>query len=586
MDPGLRAAALSVLLLAGAAQASASPLLQEAYPDPWTPGEPEEYVVIANSGPSSPGEGDGPVEGEPRPATPRGRSPHSPATVADLSGWSLSDGEGGLTFPPGTSLAPGARVVVARNATAFRAVNLAWPDFEFEDSAPEVPAVAATGNFRLANDGDEIVLRSSDGTVADSLAYGRSPGAAGWVGPPVPAPPEGALLFRWSPDTDTAADWRGPRLLRAGQTRFAPEAFVLENVTLFTSPESALAETVDFLRSARQRLVAQLYEFDHRLLAQELVEAVRRGAGVDLLVEASPVGGVSNSNRALLGALEEAGVKVTLLHTPRYRFSHAKFAVADGLGVLLMTENWNAAGLPANLRGNRGWGLKAENASLAARLEEVARLDATLRPGDSRGRVDRGGPSPLLITTPPLPGPNWTLGNLTGLLVLGPESGLEEVRSLLRSARERIEVLQQTVDPTWSDGASPLLDELLRAAQRGVRVRLLHQFGDLAGFRARAEGLPVEVRAFAPHGRVQSPHAKGIIADDRVFVSSFNWNENSFSNNREAGLLLDNATAAAFFAASFDEDWQAAGAAPVPWWPFAVAAVAVLLYLRLRRRRR
>lgn len=547
---------LFALLLLVAVPAAAAPLLQEAYPNPWTPGEPEEYVAVVNPDPAA----------------------------ANLSGWLLSDGEGNLTFPPGTLLASGARLVVARNATVYRAVNLTWPDFEIENSTREIPDPPSNGTFRLSNEGDEVILRSPDGAVADSVAYGTSAGAPGWVGPPVKAPPQGGLLRRWSGDTDTAADWRGSRLLRAGQTRFAPEAFPLENVTLFTSPESALAETVAFVRSARERLVAQVYELDHRLLAHELAEASKRGVRVGLVLEASPVGGVPNQARALLGALEGAGVNVTLLHTPRYRFIHAKFAVADGRAALLMTENWNAAGLPANLRGNRGWGLRAENEGLAARLEEAARLDGILRPGDSRGRVDRGGSSPFVAATPPAPGPVQAVGNLTALLVLGPESGLDEVRNLLRSARDRIDVLQQTVDPTWSDGTSPLVDELLRAAGRGVRVRVLHQFGDLSDFRARAVGL--EVRAFAPHGRVMAPHAKGIIADDRVFVSSFNWGENSFTNNREAGLLLENATAASFFAASFEEDWRAAGASGVPWWPFLLAAVPALLYLRWRRRRR
>ncbi len=549
---------LLLTLLVAVAAASASPLLQEAYPDPWTPGEPEEFVTVTNPGPAA----------------------------VNLSGWVLSDGEGDLTFPPGTPIPPGGNLTVARNATAYRAAILAWPDFEIENSAPEVPDVASSGNFRLSNGGDKVLLRSPDGAVVDSLAYGSSSGAPGWVGPPVKAPPEGALLHRWGVDTDTAADWNGPRLLRAGQTRFAPDSFDLENATLFTSPEAALAEVIAFVRAARERLVVEVYEFDHRLLARELADAVKRGVRVDLLLEGSPVGGVPS--RSLLGNLADAGVNVTLLQTPRYRFSHAKFAAADGRAVLLMTENWNAAGLPANLRGNRGWGLKAENGSLAARLEEVARLDGTLRPGDSLGRIDQGGPAAWVASEPPEPGTVLRAGNLTARLVLGPESGPGEVRELVRSARERVDVLQQTVDPNWGDGPSPLLSELLRAAGRGVRVRVLYQYGDLSGFQknAKAVGLPVEVRPFAPHGRILAPHAKGVVADGRVFLSSFNWNENSFTNNREAGLILENVTAAAFFAASFEEDWQAAGATGVPWWPFAVAALLLLSYLWWRRRRR
>lgn len=546
-----------LLLLVLAVPSAAAPLLQEAYPNPWTPNEPEEYVTIANPGP----------------------------VPADLSNWTLSEGEGSITLPPGTVLAPGASLTVARNATAYRAVALAWPDLEIEDAAPEVPNAASNGTLRLANDGDEVVLRDAEGRVRDSVAYGDSPGAPGWAGPPVPRPVQGGLLFRWEGwDTDTAADWHGPRTLRAGQTRLAPETFLLENLSLFTSPESAVAEVAGLLRGARERLVAELYTLHHPHLVRELADAARRGVRVDLLLEASPVGGVPD--RSLLGALEAAGVNVTLLETPRYRFLHAKVAVADGREVLLLTENWNPSGLPVDGRGNRGWGLRGANESLAALLEEVHRLDGVLRPGDREGRIDRGSPLPSLASTIPSPGPGLRLPNATALLLLGPDNGLDGVRGLLRSARERLDVLQQTVEPGWGEDASPLVEELLDAARRGVRVRVLHQYGDLRDLRARAaaEGLDLEVRTWVPHGGALSLHAKGVVADDRVLVSSFNWGRNSFSNNREAGLVVENATAAAFFAASFEEDWAAAGPG-FPWWSLLLPGALVFFYAWRRARR-
>jgi cardiolipin synthase A/B len=52
-------------------------------------------------------------------------------------------------------------------------------------------------------------------------------------------------------------------------------------------------------------------------------------------------------------------------------------------------------------------------------------------------------------------------------------------------------------------------------------------------------------------------HNKGVIVDGkRVLVSSINWNENSPSYNREAGLIIDHTGAAGYFTGVFDCDWD------------------------------
>ncbi len=87
--------------------------------------------------------------------------------AVDLGGWQLVDAVA-YVFPDGTTLAPGAYVVVANDADALRAAY---------------PGVDVVGDFegRLDNRSDRILLRDARGNLADEVRYydgGRWPEAA------------------------------------------------------------------------------------------------------------------------------------------------------------------------------------------------------------------------------------------------------------------------------------------------------------------------------------------------------------------------------------------------------------------------
>lgn len=102
------------------------------------------------------------------------------AASVSLAGWSLADETGVFTFPDGAALAPGALVLVWCGAD-----NSGTPGFH----AP----------FRLAQEGETLVLRDAQGLQVDAVSYGlQVPGfALGRVGPaaswqltvPTPAAP-------------------------------------------------------------------------------------------------------------------------------------------------------------------------------------------------------------------------------------------------------------------------------------------------------------------------------------------------------------------------------------------------------------
>jgi hypothetical protein len=140
----------------------------------------------------------------------------------DLSFYSLGDAvnqtdfEDVRRFPPGTTLAPGATLVVATTATAFRATYGFDPHFEVVDTDPAVPDLLDDPTWgdpatflQLGNQGDEVILRDTADQVVDVVTYGSGayPGfiACALVG----APNQSLERFPyWRSTGDCSADFR------------------------------------------------------------------------------------------------------------------------------------------------------------------------------------------------------------------------------------------------------------------------------------------------------------------------------------------------------------------------------------------
>jgi len=153
--------------------------------------------------------------------------------VLDLSMYKIGDSEqpgdseGMRQFPSGAMLPPGGVIVIANQAQAFYQRYGFQPDYELNDSDPQVPDLGeypawANGNIQLTNSGDEFVLLDASDQIGDSLAWGD----AAWSGfqPPVKLAGGGASYERWPAylDTHTAADWRSQPQPAPGELDFSP----------------------------------------------------------------------------------------------------------------------------------------------------------------------------------------------------------------------------------------------------------------------------------------------------------------------------------------------------------------------------
>ncbi|MFB6303802.1 MAG: phospholipase D-like domain-containing protein [Haloferacaceae archaeon] len=446
----------------------------------------------------------------------------------------LTDGETSVTV----TVARGGRVAVTahprrvRNLTGYRTV--------------------AADRLRLANGGERLHLRRDGGTL-DAVAYETATESE----------------VRWF-------DGRGWRPL--GATDFPVRSTGPANATAFVLPDTpgVVRETI---RGANRRVLVGAYTFTDPTVARLLERAARRGVTVRVLLEGGPVGGFSRRQARILDGLVAAGVDVRVLAGPRarYRFHHAKYAVVDNRA-LVLTENWKPAGTGGNA--SRGWGVRIDDADAASALAATFRADAgwrDARPWRAVRRTRTFESAPAANGTYPSKVAAETHRVSNASVLVAPDNAEDALVSLVDGADDSVSV----VGP-YAGADGPFVRALVRAAKRGVRVRLLlsgawyvapenRDLVDRISELARRDDLPFRARIADPRGRFEKVHAKGMVVDgDTVVVGSVNWNAHSPRRNREVAVVLEGRAVADYYGRVFQADWRGAA------WSFPVELVAVV----------
>ncbi|WP_418285780.1 phospholipase D-like domain-containing protein [Halorubrum sp. DTA46] len=485
------------------------------------------------------------VELYPNPTTEGNRGEYLVVRLPERGNWSISDGYHETRLPRNAS-----GTVALSMAPESTAALLA--ETSARDARGPTTVRALDGHFPLAASGDRIELRR-DGRAVDAVEYGRVR--------------EG---YRWRAEWN---EWR-PR----GYEPRAPARTANATVRPFVLPDAPHLP-VEPLRDADDRLLLAGYTLESSRVADLLADAVDRGVTVRVLIEGSPVGGFSVRSAELLDRLVAAGVEVRVLdgEPDRFRFHHAKYAVADDRAVVL-TENWKASGTGG--RSSRGWGLVTEPQApgndtpgdsaadptvtttaddLAAvfrddfrahdaRSWESFRADAAFH--DS-GRANGSYPARF---GPPAP----TAADVE--LLTAPGNAADRLVARIDAADERV----LAVVPRTGGSDDRIVRALRRAAERGVDVHLLVSgtWYDREANRDLADALagePIDVAVAEPRGRYGTLHAKGLVVDDTAIVGSLNWNRVAATENREVLLAVEDASVAAFYARAFAADWRGGG---------------------------
>ena len=274
--------------------------------------------------------------------------------------------------------------------------------------------------------------------------------------------------------------------------------------SLIVEPGDGAAPYLALVRGARRAIDVNSYLLTDRDLVAALVERAAAGVRVRVIVAGNPY----HDQQAVAAERNEfAGTRVQFRLAPapfegRYVYDHAKYLVADpGLGgrAILGSSNLDHAGLGG---GNREYDYETGDPAVVANL-------ATVFDADWAGKSARtASPGPLVVAP-------------------GAESPLV---AFIQGARKRLYIESEELG---SDRA--VLDAVAAAARRGVAVEVVLPRNLSAADRRNAAALAgAQVRYLAhPY-----PHAKLMVADDRMFLGSENISVSSLDRNREVGIML------------------------------------------------
>ena len=498
-------------------------MISEFCPDTYLSGDPDEYIVFSGGG--------------------------------DLDGTMITDGEGSFRFPAGTTRA--GNVIIARNGTAYTAVHHNPPDFEIRNYSPQIPDVIASGNFQMGNARDDLMVYEGN----------RMTQKITWPGDVRPR--EGQVHYY----SDGAWD---KRVLMIGQSRLSAKTFEGVSGTCFITPDCSGEVYSQCIDSAKTEIVLNVYEFTSPVMAQALIDAHKRGVNVTVLIEGGPVGGISTAENEICSRLVKEHIPVFLMgttgisHAP-YRYDHAKYIVVDGAVLFITSENFTENGFPGTGdTGNRGWGICLYDKGVATYFRDIFLMDVH---GEgifpARGKTGNITEISHVDRTRQFSPASYSALNVTP--VIAPDTSYL-IKDLLNGARDRIDIEQAYITNESPGVLNPYIGEAVNASRRGVHVRVLldlywfntdgpNDNDELVSFLnhiAKEEGLPLEARcADLQATGIEKIHNKGVIVDERkVLISSINWNTNSPTFNREAGVIVESPETGMYYGRAFTDDWD------------------------------
>lgn len=392
--------------------------------------------------------------------------------------------------------------------------------------------------LRLANGGDRVRLLRGD-TVVDAVRYDQASEAEVY----------NATRAEWYPLRATQRS-----IVAAG--RGEVEAFVLPD-----SPDRAR----ELLDTAQKRVYLAGYTLSSQPIVEALVDAHERGVTVEVLVDGSPVGGMSAHAGAALDELQRAGIDVRVNggEYARYRFHHAKYAVVDGQA-LVTTENWKPSGTGG--QSSRGWGVITDQTQIVAALTETFHADSGWVDAIPWAEYEDASVVSQEKTTGSYPkafeAERFAVERTE--LLLAPDNAEARIRELIRNAEHSLDIKQVRI----GDEQFPFLQDVIGVAERGVEVRILlagewyvreenEQLQAWLEDQAEAASLPLSVRIASPGNSFEKIHAKGLVVDGRqTVIGSLNWNNNSLRENREVALLVESSGVGEYFGQVFEADWN------------------------------
>lgn len=506
------------------------------------------------------------------------------SVTIDLNKYSITDGEGTITFTKNLSIVSGGTVTVTNGANTHKYLS----------DNPNLYTVGTNGivvtkNFSLATNGDDVYLKDGSGNTIDAVCYGNKTisDETLWIGEPVSKANNSIIKRANLNDTDTAEDWIPYESMGL---KFDPELKFDATVTPFLFPDDGGVPIFDALEDANETVYIMMYQLSSRNIYAKLIELENKGVDVTVLIDGGSLGWSKKArDLGYMQKLQDAGGEIRLIDaTPydRYNYVHAKYCIIDMNKTIITSENWTADNCNGSImmdpseiytasgKGNRGWGAIIESPGYATYMKQIFDNDYSMKYYDVRtlddfikeNNVKPEDPGLMKYTAP---SHSKTFASYTAKVtpMVSYDTSLDAEMYYMANAKYRLYTEQQSLSSSYYeiDGSllttdGPLKSLVDASKKEGMDVRFILSTGVSSDDKKDANeiiGL-INSNTMVKSATMDKPylHNKGLICDDVTIVTSVNWTPTSFEKNRESGVIIHSKEVSDYFAAAYERDFD------------------------------
>jgi phosphatidylserine/phosphatidylglycerophosphate/cardiolipin synthase-like enzyme len=360
-------------------------------------------------------------------------------------------------------------------------------------------------------------------------------------------------------------------LSNAQYSYFLPSDFTWQtfnrnmNVTTFVSPDGSRDELWHFLQSAEESIYVEIFGINNPYLLDLIHEIhdTKPSLEMKFLIGRSSIGYYS-PNDYVANNLTLLGYPVRWT-SDVFSYAHQKFVIIDNETTIVHSGNWAKTSFPEDgKKANREWSIAMTDTEVTAYYRSVFDYDwseGTDYDADEDGTGDLLSYSEADSTySRPFSEVGQFSGQMNVTPIFSPDTSLQGILYCINSAQATLDIQIPYFTNFGDEGdVDQIIDAIVAAKERGVTVRVIseeeYDWEEVAELFIEHD-IPIvwqDTRWFTAN------HNKGIIVDGRiVLVSSINYSDNSISNNREAGVIIENEAVAQWYSQVYDYDWAIA----------------------------
>ena len=323
-----------------------------------------------------------------------------------------------------------------------------------------------------------------------------------------------------------------------------------------------------FLNNAQESIYVEIFGINNPYLLDLIHElhATKPTLEMKFLLGWNSIGYYS-PNDYVANNLTLLGYPVRWTNDTEFTYAHQKFVIIDNETTIVHSGNWAKTSFPEDGKdANREWSIAMTDTEITQYYRDVFDYDWSNGIDYDAGEHGTGTALSYTESSSTYPRPFATPGYFSGPMnvtpIFSPDTSLDGILYCINAAQATLDIQIPYFTSVGDTGAvDTVIAAIIAAKERGVTVRVISDEEydwELVADMFHEHGIPIvwqDTRWFAAN------HNKGIIVDGRiVLISSINYSDGSISENREAGVIIENEDVAKWYQEVYDFDWGMADA--------------------------